>query len=201
MIVEWKHSTEPVEYMENRAAEVAAGREPELIWMLEHPHVYTLGSSGKATDVLESRCPVIQTGRGGQVTYHGPGQRIVYLVLDLNKRGKDIRAYVRALEEWIVLSLKTFQIDCYRRDGRVGLWVPRNEATDDKIAAIGVRVKRWITLHGISINWDPDLSFYEGIVPCGIADHGVTSARLLGVNKTLDELDGSLKATFHKVFA
>jgi len=205
--MEWRISENPVDYhtavqeMEDRAAAVAAGQEPELVWLLEHPHVYTTGTSAKKTDVLNALCPVIETGRGGQVTYHGPGQRVVYLVLDLNKRGRDVRAYVHALEEWIIQALEKLGITCDRRDGRVGLWVQRTDTTDDKIAAIGVRVKKWITLHGIAINLAPDLSYYQGIVPCGITEHGVTSIHNQGQQIPMQELDKALQETFHTIFA
>jgi lipoyl(octanoyl) transferase len=206
--IQWKIESSPVDYatavkeMEQRAAAVACGEASELIWLLEHPHVYTAGTSAKETHVLsKTLCPVIQTGRGGQVTYHGPGQRVVYLILDLNKRGKDVRAYVHNLEEWIIQSLNHFDITCNRREGRVGLWVARTPTTDDKIAAIGVRVKKWITLHGIAINLNPDLSFYNGIVPCGITNHGVTSIQALGHSTNLTELDTALQKTFPLVFA
>lgn len=204
--VEWKVSAFPVDYndavqqMECRAEEVAAGKAPELIWFLEHPHVYTAGSSAKLSDVLSNRCPVIETGRGGQVTYHGPGQRIVYLILDLNRRGKDIRSYVKTLEEWIIQTLIQHNITACRRPDRIGLWVPENSQKDNKIAAIGVRIKKWVTLHGIAINLNPDLSYYNGIVPCGIRDHGVTSLHKLGVTIEMNELDVSLKNTFKAVF-
>lgn len=203
---EWKISTEPVDYafalqeMEARAAQVWRGEAPELIWLLEHPHVYTAGTSAKDSDVLSARCPVVHTGRGGQVTYHGPGQRVVYLVLDLNKRGRDVRAYVQNLESWVIKTLALLGVECSRRDGRVGLWVARSDDVDDKIAAIGVRVKKWVTLHGLAINVDPDLSYYSGIVPCGIRDHGVTSLRQLGQGVSLEELDRALKITFANVF-
>ncbi len=204
--IEWKTSDSPVDYasaireMEARAAALAAGQAPELVWLLEHPHVYTSGTSAKDADILSAKCPVIKTGRGGQVTYHGPGQRVVYLVLDLNKRGKDVRAYVRNLEEWIIQTLRQFDVECGRREGRVGLWVPNSESTDDKIAAIGVRIKKWVTLHGIAINVNPDLSYYDGIVPCGISTHGVTSLHSLGLQTSLQDLDKALKATFDQVF-
>jgi lipoyl(octanoyl) transferase len=205
--IEWYTSPAPVEYgeavlkMEERATAVAQGSAPELVWLLEHPHVYTAGTSAKTSDVLSADCPVIQTGRGGQVTYHGPGQRVVYVILDLNKRGKDVRAYVKSLEEWIIQTLQQFNITCSRREGRIGLWVPRNDSTDDKIAAIGVRVKKWTTLHGIAINLNPDLNYYSGIVPCGITNHGVTSMHGLGRTISMEGLDEALKMTFHRVFS
>lgn len=205
--IEWKHSSEPVAYeeavleMEQRAAAVTQGAASELVWLLEHPHVYTTGTSAKLSDVLDARCPVIETGRGGEVTYHGPGQRVVYLILDLNRRGRDVRAYVRNLEEWIIQTLNEFDISCTRREGRVGLWVPQTAQRDDKIAAIGVRIKKWVTLHGIAINLNPDLNFYQGIVPCGITDHGVTSLQALGHPVSMQDLDTALQDTFPAVFA
>lgn len=205
--VHWRVNDAPVDYLEavqemgDYAQLVIEGKRPELVWFLEHPPIYTVGTSGNQTDVLQARCPVIQTGRGGQVTYHGPGQRIVYLVLDLNKRGRDLRAYVRLLEEWIIKTLETFQVKGTRREGRVGIWVPRDTQTDDKIAAIGVRVKKWVTLHGIAINVNPDLSYYNGIVPCGIRGHGVTSLEALGLDIPMPEVDQALRETFAEIFS
>ncbi|MBP6986097.1 MAG: lipoyl(octanoyl) transferase LipB [Alphaproteobacteria bacterium] len=202
--IEWHISHKPVDYafaveqMEIRAAAVAKGEASEYIWVLEHPHVYTMGTSARDQDILQARCPVVRTGRGGQITYHGPGQLIVYVILDLNKRGKDIRIYVQQLEQWVIETLAKMGISCQRRNGRVGLWVPRDDSLDDKIAAIGVRVKKWVTLHGLSININPDLSYYQGIVPCGITEHGVTSLSLLGWQGEMVDFQKSLQETFVK---
>lgn len=206
-LVEWKVSSDPVEYaeavafMEKRLLEIKNNNAPELVWLLEHPSIYTMGTSAQASDVIiNSRCPIYKTGRGGQVTYHGPGQRVVYVLLDLSKRNPDIRAYVASLENWVIATLKKFNIQSYKRAGRIGIWVPQTESRDDKIAAIGVRVKNWITMHGLCINVNPDLSYYQGIVPCGIRDHGVTSMQALGVGATMTELDEILKTEFGNYF-
>jgi lipoyl(octanoyl) transferase len=179
--VEWRLSEMPVAYepavarMEDRAASILAGNDPELVWFLEHPALYTAGASAKPQDLLEpARLPVHRTGRGGQYTYHGPGQLVAYVLLDLNKRGRDVRRHVRGLEAWVISALADHGITGERREGRPGIWV-RNGSRDEKIAAIGVRVRRWVTFHGIAINICPDLSHFEGIVPCGIEDAGVTS--------------------------
>lgn len=202
--IEWHISCDPVDYafaveqMEIRAAAVARGQASEYVWILEHPHIYTMGTSARDQDILQARCPVVRTGRGGQITYHGPGQLIVYVILDLNKRGKDIRVYVQQLEQWVIETLAEMGISCQRRDGRVGLWVSRDNFHDDKIAAIGVRVKKWITLHGMSININPDLSYYQGIVPCGIREHGVTSLSLLGWQGGMSDFQKNLQDAFIK---
>jgi lipoyl(octanoyl) transferase len=179
--IEWRLSRTPVEYdpavakMEDRAAAIFAGQEPELIWFLEHPPLYTAGTSAKPEDLLEpARLPVHRTGRGGQYTYHGPGQLVAYVLLDLNKRGRDVRCHVHALEAWVISALAGYGISGETREGRPGIWV-KNGGRDEKIAAIGVRVRRWVTFHGTAINICPDLSHFEGIVPCGIQDAGVTS--------------------------
>ncbi len=205
--IEWKITKDPVDYeqalteMDQRAAAIRTHSARELIWLLEHPSIYTCGTSAKPDDILiPHKCPIYQTGRGGQVTYHGPGQRIAYVLLDLEKRNPDIRAYVRQLEDWVIQTLKTYQIQAYRRDNRIGLWVPRTNSIDDKIAAIGVRVKKWVSLHGLAINVHPDLSYYQGIIPCGIKEHGVTSMKELGHNIKLEDMDKILKETFYKVF-
>jgi lipoyl(octanoyl) transferase len=209
---EWRISDQPVAYqralaeMEARVAGIRAGTANELIWLLEHPPLYTAGTSADPRDLLSpDRFPVHQTGRGGQYTYHGPGQRVVYALLDLNARQKDLRAYVECLEAWTIDTLKQFAIDGQRRPGRVGIWVTREDrnqpAQEDKIAAIGVRVRRWVAYHGIAINLDPDLTHFSGIVPCGIAAHGVTSLHDLGQLITMSELDMALRASFERIFA
>ncbi len=208
--VEWAVSTGLVGYedavaaMEARAAAIAAGEASELVWLLEHPPLYTGGVSAKDGDLLDAtRFPVHLSGRGGQYTYHGPGQRVAYVMLDLNARGRDVRRLVRALEQWLIDSLATFGVEAGVRDGRVGVWVERKGAgwsREDKIAAIGVKVRKWVTFHGISLNVEPDLDHFGGIVPCGITEHGVTSLVDLGVLATMDEADGALKVAFEKVF-
>lgn len=203
---EWLVSSQPVPYlealeaMEKRVLAIQEGKAPELVWLLEHPPLYTAGTSARAADLLNPRFPVFETGRGGQYTYHGPGQRVIYAMLDLNRRGKDVRCYVHNLEEWIIQALKLLGIDAVRREGRVGLWVPRDQEHDDKIAAIGVRVKRWVTMHGAAINVAPDLSHYAGIVPCGIREHGITSLEALGKSADITQADAALKATWNNVF-
>ena len=211
MKVEWRISDEPVAYpdalaeMDARAAEIRAGTAPELVWLLEHPPLYTAGTSADPRDLLETgRFPVYQAGRGGQYTYHGPGQRVAYVLLDLKARKQDIRAYVCALEDWIIRTLAAFNVKGERRDGRVGIWVTRTDIgtalREDKIAAIGVRLKRWVSMHGISLNIDPDLLHFEGIVPCGISEHGVTSLHDLGQLVSMAEADLELRAAFEAVF-
>lgn len=208
---EWRISDRPVDYpaavaeMEARVAAIAGGTAPELIWLLEHPPLYTAGTSADPRDLLQAdRFPVHPTGRGGQYTYHGPGQRVVYALLDLGARGRDLRAYVHGLETWVIETLHQFAIDGERRAGRVGIWVRRSDLNlpqrEDKIAAVGVRVRRWVAYHGISINLDPDLTHFAGIVPCGIAEHGVTSLHDLGQLVTMEELDLALCAGFETVF-
>jgi len=208
--VEWAISSGYVDYepavaaMEARVAEISAGRASEVIWLLEHPPLYTGGVSARDDDLLDAgRFPVHRTGRGGQYTYHGPGQRVAYVLLDLNQRGRDVRALVRGLERWLIDSLSTFGLEAGVREGRVGVWVERKGAgwsREDKIAAIGVKVRKWVTFHGISLNVEPDLEHFGGIVPCGIADHGVTSLVDLGILATMDEADAALKAAFLQVF-
>jgi len=205
--VEWRVSDKPVVYpeavrfMEERVAAIAAGDASELVWLLEHPPLYTAGTSAQEADLLRpDRFPVFQSGRGGQYTYHGPGQRVAYVMLDLNRRGRDLRRYVRQLEQWIIETLAQFNVTGERREGRVGIWVPRGPAREDKIAAIGVRVRHWVTFHGISINVNPDLEHFSGIVPCGIAEHGVTSLEDLGLPVTMADLDVALKQTFPRLF-
>jgi lipoyl(octanoyl) transferase len=206
--IEWRISDEPIPYpsavttMENRVAAIRAGQAKELVWLLEHPPLYTAGTSAKAEDLLTSdRFPVFQTGRGGQYTYHGPGQRVVYVMLDLSRRGADIRCYIHQLEDWLIRSLAHFAVDGCRREGRVGIWVDRGDGREDKIAAIGVRIRRWVSFHGVALNVDPDLRHFDGIVPCGIREHGVTSLWDLGHTPTMDEVDMALKAEFEAVFA
>ena len=193
-----------VEAMEARVAAIAAGEAGEVVWLLEHPPLYTAGVSSKDADLLDAgRFPVHRTGRGGQFTYHGPGQRVAYVMLDLNRRGRDVRGLVRGLERWIIGALDAFGVAADVREGRVGVWVERKGpgwAREDKIAAIGVKVRKWVTFHGISLNVEPDLDHFGGIVPCGIAEHGVTSLVDLGVLATMDEADAALKSSFERVF-
>jgi lipoyl(octanoyl) transferase len=209
--VEWRIADEPVGYdaavalMDARAAAIAAGEAEELVWLVEHPPLYTAGTSARAVDLLDQRFPVFQTGRGGQFTYHGPGQRVAYAMLDLKRRKPDVRAYVASLEEWIIRTLDAFNVRGFRREDRVGVWVARPDKGDgyeDKIAAIGVRLKRWVTLHGIAINLEPDLTHFDGIVPCGVVDprYGVTSLVDLGLPVTMHDLDVALKRAFEEVF-
>lgn len=190
--------------MEARVASIAAGDAVERVWLLEHPPLYTAGVSSKEADLLDAgRFPVHRTGRGGQFTYHGPGQRVAYVMLDLNARGRDVRGLVRGLEDWIIGALDVVGIPAGTREGRVGVWVERRGAgwsRDDKIAAIGVKVRKWVSFHGISLNVEPDLEHFNGIVPCGIAEHGVTSVLDLGVLATMDEVDAALKSSFERVF-
>jgi len=206
--MEWKRSTEFVAYedaltaMEARVASIRAGTVPEQIWLLEHPALYTAGTSAKAVDLLSAEFPVYDTGRGGQYTYHGPGQRVAYVMLDLKQRqsSPDIKRYVCNLEQWIIDTLQEFDIKGERRQGRVGIWVVKPDGSESKIAAIGVRVRHWVTYHGVSINLAPDLSHFNGIVPCGISDAGVTSFEDLGVKATMAELDEALQKNFSKIF-
>lgn len=199
--MEWLVSNELVEYedavadMESRVAAIREGREDELIWLLEHPPLYTAGTSARAEDLLNPRFPVHQTGRGGQYTYHGPGQRVAYVMMDLRKRQAtpDIKNYVWRLEDWLIRSLAEMGVQGERRSGRVGIWVDEGGGRESKIAAIGVRVRHWVTYHGFSINVNPDLSHFDGIVPCGIQEHGVTSLQALGRKLSLDDVDNILK--------
>ena len=194
-----------VEAMKARAAAIARGEAGELVWLLEHPPLYTAGVSAKAADLLDpGRLPVFATGRGGQYTYHGPGQRVAYVMLDLGRRGRDLHAFVRGLEGWIIAALDAFNVKGEARPGRVGVWVERRTPglppREDKIAAIGVRVSRWVSLHGISLNVEPDLDAYAGIVPCGVTEHGVTSLVDLGLPVSMDEADAALKVAFEARF-
>jgi lipoyl(octanoyl) transferase len=190
-----------VAFMEARAAAIADGTARELVWLVEHPPIYTAGTSAKDADLLDARFPVFKTGRGGQFTYHGPGQRVGYVMLDLKRRGGDVRGFVRDLEEWLIRSLAAFNIKGERREGRVGIWVARGAGREDKIGAIGVRVRRWVTFHGVSLNVDPDLTHFTGIVPCGISEHGVTSFHDLGVLVSMADVDVAMKRAFEDVFA
>lgn len=191
-------------FMEARAAAIRDDGAPECVWLLEHPPLYTAGTSADAADLLNARFPVHIAGRGGEYTYHGPGQRIGYAMLDLKQRGADVRRYVHHLEEWVIRALAIFNVRGERREGRPGVWVRRIDIgapdREDKIAALGVRVRRWVTLHGFSINLEPDLGHYDGIVPCGIAEHGVTSLAELGITATMPELDMALREAFEEVF-
>jgi lipoyl(octanoyl) transferase len=209
--VEWRISPGSVPYpeavaeMEARAAAIAEGTATELVWLLEHPPLYTSGTSGKQTDLLEARFPLFTTGRGGQLTYHGPGQRVAYVMLDLKRRRPDVRAYVAGLEEWIIRTLDAFNVRGERREDRVGVWVKRPDkgaGHEDKIAAIGVRLRRWVSFHGIAINVEPDLSHFAAIVPCGVADPrcGVTSLVDLGLPVTIEDVDVALRQAFEDVF-
>lgn len=196
---------EAVRFMEARAAAIADGSERELVWLVEHPPLYTAGVSAKAEDLIApNRFEVFQTGRGGQYTYHGPGQRVVYVMLDLNRRRKDVRLFVQALEQWIIDTLVQFNVEGHIRDGRVGVWVERRDkglpVSEDKIAALGIKLRRWVSFHGISLNVEPDLSHFGGIVPCGITEHGVTSLLDLGLPVTMDEVDYALKVSFEALF-
>lgn len=190
--------------MERRADAIHRGEAGEMVWLLEHPPLYTAGTSAKPGDLLApDRLPVFQTGRGGQFTYHGPGQRIVYLMLDLSRRDKDVRRFVRSIEAWVIDTLASLGVAAACREGRTGIWVPRPEKgplAEDKIAAIGIRVRRWVSFHGVSINVDPDLDHYEGIVACGIRDQGVTSLADLGANASMPDLDAALAAAFPRHF-
>jgi len=188
-----------VALMEARAAAISEEKALELVWLVEHPAIYTAGTSAKAEDLLDARFPVFKSGRGGQYTYHGPGQRVGYVMLNLKRRKADVRAFVHDLEQWLIGALAQFDIKGERREGRVGIWVVRG-VREDKIAAIGVRVRRWVTFHGVSLNVDPDLSHFSGIVPCGVSDHGVTSLHDLGLPVTLADVDVALKKSFAKVF-
>lgn len=205
-MVEWLKATETVAYedaieaMETRVAAIHAGTADELVWLLEHPPLYTAGTSSKSDDLIEpDRFPVYRTGRGGEFTYHGPGQRVAYVMLDLNRRGRDLHLHVHRLEEWAMLALKQFGVTGERRADRIGVWV-KNGLSEDKISAIGVRVRRWVSFHGIAINVAPDLGHYAGIVPCGIRSFGVTSLAQLGIPATLGDLDGALRETFEMAF-
>jgi lipoyl(octanoyl) transferase len=211
--IEWRISDSPVPYpeavqaMEARVAAIRAGTAPEQIWLLEHPPLYTAGTSARPSGLLQpDRFPVYASGRGGQYTYHGPGQRVAYVMLDLKQREPDLRRFVHDLEEWVIRTLARFNVCGERRDGRVGIWVARPGGREDKIAAIGVRVRHWVTYHGIAVNLDPELEHFAGIVPCGIESgpdsrFGVTSLHDLGILVSMAELDGALRGAFAEVFA
>ena len=214
-MVQWEISESAVNYdialekMDSHVEKMISGQADEKIWLLEHPPLYTAGTSADKEDLVEpNRFPVFETKRGGQYTYHGPGQRVVYVMLDLNKRGKDIKKFVENLEAWIIYTLAEFNVVSQSRSGRVGIWVERPDkprSTDgpleeEKIAAIGVRLRKWVTLHGLSINVDPDLSHFQGIVPCGIKEHGVTSLVDLGLPVSMTDLDNALTKSFSRVF-
>ena len=209
--VEWAVSIRPVGYaeavaaMDARAATIAEGRAPELVWLLEHPPLYTSGTSAQPADLIEARFPVHASGRGGQFTYHGPGQRVAYVMLDLKRRSPDVRRYVATLEEWIIRTLAAFDLRGERREDRIGVWVRRpdkGEGYEDKIAAIGIRVSRWVTLHGMALNVAPDLSHFAGIVPCGVSAerYGVTSLADLGLRVTMQQVDEVLRREFEALF-
>lgn len=214
--VEWAVTDALVPYaqalaeMEARAAQIARGEAPERVWLLEHPPLYTSGTSAKPGDLLDARFPVFETGRGGQFTYHGPGQRIAYVMLDLKRRRQDVRAFVAALEAWIIATLAAFNVKGERREDRVGVWTrrpdkpagPSGEMAEDKIAAIGIRVRQWVTFHGISLNVEPDLAHFSGITPCGVREthYGVTSLADLGLPVTMTDVDIALRRAFEKIF-
>ena len=205
--VEWKSSPAPVAYedavseMEVRVAQIRAASATELVWLLEHPPLYTAGASAKEGDLLDSEVfPVHRTGRGGQYTYHGPGQRVAYTMLDLHRRGADLHRFVRNLEQWLIDSLGEFGVTGERRAGRVGVWVSLGGEKEAKIAALGIRVRRWVTFHGVALNVAPDLSHYDGIVACGVPEHGVTSLEALGVQVDMSEVDAVLKEKFNALF-
>ena len=214
-VVEWTHLPGLSEYeatlaaMEARVAAIAAGTADEAVWLLEHPPLYTAGTSARPEDLTDpGRFPVFTAGRGGQYTYHGPGQRVAYVMLDLNRRGRDVRRFVARLESWVIAALAEFNVTGEIRDGRVGVWVRRPDKAplpdgtlrEDKIAAIGVKLRRWVSFHGVAVNLDPDLDHFGGIVPCGIRDHGITSLVDLGLPVTMDDLDLALKRSFDTVF-
>jgi len=206
--VEWKVDPSPVPYpeavreMEARVEQIRQQHAAERVWLLEHPPLYTAGTSAKDADLLDARFPVFRTGRGGQFTYHGPGQRVAYVMLDLKRRKPDARAYVHDLEEWLIRVLRRFGVAGERRVGRIGIWIPRSNGREDKIAAIGVRLRHWITFHGVSLNVAPDLSHFSGIVPCGVREEnfGVTSLAALGQNVPMVEVDEALRRSFAEIF-
>jgi lipoyl(octanoyl) transferase len=205
--IAWRISGTRVPYpaavagMEARAAAIAEGRARELVWLLEHPPLYTAGTSARSEDLLApTRFPVFETGRGGQFTYHGPGQRVGYVMMDLRRRGNDVRRFVRDLEEWLIQTLAAFNVRGERREGRIGIWVARKGGREDKIAALGIRVRRGVSFHGVALNVDPDLEHFSGIVPCGIQGHGVTSLADLGLTATMMDVDLALRTAFEAVF-
>ncbi len=202
---EWHVEKKPVPYaqavslMEDRVRDIRDSKADDLVWLLEHPPLYTAGTSARAEDLLRADLPVHQTGRGGQYTYHGPGQRVAYVMMDLHRRGSDLRCYISDLEEWVIRALRDFGVTGERRPGRVGVWVADGKS-EAKIAAVGVRVRKWVAYHGVSVNVNPDLSHYAGIIACGVKDHGVTSLRALGVQASLADVDRALQKGFFHVF-
>ena len=203
--LEWRVEKAPIPYadalaaMEQRVAAIEAGEAEEFLWLLEHPALYTAGTSANPGELLDAQFPVHQTGRGGRFTYHGPGQRVIYAMLDLRKRGRDVRKHVCRLEQWAIDALADFGIEGERREGRIGIWVD-NKGQEEKIAAIGVRVRHWVTFHGLSFNVAPDLTHYKGIVPCGLPEFGVTSLAALGVTATMNEVDACFRRHAPKIF-
>jgi lipoyl(octanoyl) transferase len=200
--MEWKTSESLVDYpaaleaMERRVQDIIEGKAPEMVWLLEHPPLYTSGTSAKTADLLDKKhFPIYQAGRGGEWTYHGPGQRIAYIMFDLNKRGRDIRRYVQMLEQWLIDTLAHFGVEGFTREGRVGVWVNDLGGKEAKIAALGIRVRKWVSYHGIALNVAPDLTHYNGIVPCGISGYGVTSLKALGVKASMKDIDAVLQET------
>ncbi|MBB6123845.1 lipoyl(octanoyl) transferase LipB [Sphingobium subterraneum] len=200
--IEWRIEPDPLPYpqaladMEARAAAVAAGEAGERVWLIEHPPLYTAGTSADTAELLDPRFPVYDAGRGGRYTYHGPGQRVGYLTIDLARRGKDIRNFVHGLEGWVIATLGDFGVEARRAEGRIGIWTDDRNGREAKIGAIGVRVRRWVTLHGFSVNIDPDLTHFSGIVPCGISEFPVTSLAALGKTVTMADFDNALRARF-----
>lgn len=199
--IEWRKSEDQIAYpdaleqMEQRNAAIHQGETPELIWLLEHPPLYTAGTSADPSELLSQKFPVFQTGRGGRHTYHGPGQRVGYIMLNLKKRQTDVRNFVHALEDWVISALAEFEINARAVEGRVGIWCNTPQGEEAKIGAIGIRIRKWVTMHGFSVNIDPDLSHFGGIIPCGISEYPVTSLKQLGVTATLNDFDAALKKT------
>ncbi len=204
--VAWRRSVAPVPYetalqeMERRVEAIRRGQAPELVWLLEHPPVYTAGTSARPEELLDPRFPVYRVGRGGRYTYHGPGQRVGYVMLDLARRGRDLRAFVRRLECWLIRSLADFGIAAERREGRIGIWTRLADGREAKIGALGVRVRRWVTFHGVALNVAPELTHFSGIVPCGLREFPVTSMAALGVRAGMEEVDRALRVRFEEVF-
>jgi lipoyl(octanoyl) transferase len=205
--IEWQTSATPEAYdravaaMEARVKAIREGHAPELVWLLEHPPLYTAGTSAKEDDLVDPILPVYRTGRGGQWTYHGPGQRVAYVMLDLKARGGDLRVYVTNLEEWLIRTLGEFGLKGERRSGRIGIWIDQGGGRENKIAAVGVRVRQGVTYHGVSLNLDPNLDHYRGIVPCGVSQFGVTSLAALGIKISMTRVDAALKHNFERIFS